>query len=127
MAEIEVGSAKDRAQVKRRLFNALKREGCFWSYDPKSVKLSNMTDEFLISLVLEHLDLDYISLLFILYPSKKIKRIWLDQIVPQGDYLLEANLAIAVCFFHVKRPLAYIKRMTTRHLNKFSYEYQWDN
>ncbi len=45
--------------------------------------------------VLIHLDLPEIDLLFRLYSKKMIKRIWLDEVVIQGDYLRNMNICLA--------------------------------
>ena len=46
------------------LFRHLKKEHAFWSYDPKSVTLARMGDDFLIEKVLYHLDWEDIMKLF---------------------------------------------------------------
>mgnify|MGYP000037290200 CR=1 FL=1 len=41
----------------------------------------------LIEKTLLHLDLEEISQLFLVYPFKKIKQVWLDYLIPQEEYL----------------------------------------
>ena len=96
----------------------LKAENCFWSYSEDSVK--NIPDEILIEKTLVYLDLPEIEALFLLFPYKKIKKVWREQMVPQGDYLYTLNRFLAWYYFHVKRPDQYLKAMTTRHFNKMN-------
>lgn len=100
----------------KELVRKLKDEHCFWSYAEDSVK--NIPDEILIEKTLVYLDLDEIDSLFHLFPYKKIKKVWLEQLVPQGDYLYSLNRFFAWYYFHAKRPDQYIKSMATRHYNK---------
>ena len=74
--------------------------------------------DMLIEKTLLHLDLEEINQLFLIYPFKKIKRVWLDYLVPQAEYLYTLNRFFAWYYFKAKKPDAYIKSMATRHLNK---------
>ena len=102
--------------VKQELLAKLKQEHCFWSYNENSIK--DIPDDMLIEKTLLHLDLDEISQLFLIYPFKKIKQVWLDYLVPQGEYLYTLNRFFAWYYFKVKKPDAYIKSMATHRLNK---------
>lgn len=107
-----------KAEIKRQLLKKLKQEHCFWSYDFSSI--NNITDEFLIELVLLHLDLKDINKLFLIYPYKQIKACWIRNLIPQGSYLYTLNKFLAFYYFNAKRPGAYVKAMATRQLNKIS-------
>lgn len=98
------------------ILKKLKAEHCFWSYSDNSVK--DVPDDILIEKTLVHLDLPEIDSLFLLFPYKKVKKVWLEQMVPQGEYLYTLNRFLAWYYFHVKRPDQYLKTMTTRHFNK---------
>ena len=102
--------------VKQELLAKLKQEHCFWSYNENSIK--DIPDDMLIEKTLLHLDLEEINQLFLIYPFKKIKRVWLDYLVPQAEYLYTLNRFFAWYYFKAKKPAAYIKSMATRHLNK---------
>lgn len=104
--------------IKQELLAKLKQEHCFWSYNEDSIK--NIPDDVLIEKTLLHLDLDEIDRLFQLYPFKKVKRVWLDCLVPQEEYLYTLNRFLAWYYFKVKKPDAYIKSMATRHFNKLT-------
>ncbi len=71
--------------VKQELLAKLKQKNCFWSYNADSIK--NISDEILIEKTLLHLDLNDINRLFIIYPFKKTKKVWLDYLIPREDYL----------------------------------------
>lgn len=98
------------------LLQKLKAENCFWSYNSDSVK--DVPDDILIEKTLVYLDIPEIDTLFQLFPFKKIKKVWLEQMVPQGEYLYTLNRFLAWYYFHVRRPDQYLKAMTTRHYNK---------
>ena len=75
----------------------------------------------LIEKTLLHLDLDEINQLFLIYPFKKIKQVWLDYLIPQEEYLYTLNRFFAWYYFKAKKPDAYIKSMATRHLNNSAF------
>lgn len=105
-----------RDVVKQELLAKLKQEHFFWSYNENSIK--DIPDDMLIEKTLLHLDLEEINQLFLIYPFKKIKQVWLDYLVPQAEYLYTLNRFFAWYYFKAKKPDAYIKSMATRHLNK---------
>lgn len=105
-----------KIEIKQVLEDELKRENCFWSYDASSV--DDVPQNMLIEKTLIYLDLKEIDLLFQLYPYKQIKQVWLDRLVPQGEYLYTLNRFFAWYYFKAKRPDQYVKSMATRHFNK---------
>ena len=102
--------------IKSELLDKLKREHRFWSFDQSSIK--EVPDDILIEMTLIYLDLEEIDQLFQIYPYKQVKAVWLERLVPQGDYLYTLNRFLAWRYFKAKRPDAYIKSMATRHFNK---------
>lgn len=100
------------------LISKLKEEHCFWSYDEQSV--IDVPDDILIEKTLVYLDIPEIDALFSLFPYKKIKKVWLEHLIPQGDYLYTLNRFFAWYYFHAKQPDQYIKSMATRYFNKIS-------
>jgi len=101
--------------IKSELVDKLKQENCFWSFNNDLIEIS---DEILIEKTLLHLDLPEIDKLFKIYPLKKIKQVWLDYLVPQGEYIYNLNRFIAWYYFNSKSPDSYIKAMATRYYNK---------
>ena len=87
--------------VKQELLAKLKQEHCFWSYNENSIK--DIPDDMLIEKTLLHLDLEEINQLFLIYPFKKIKQVWLDYLVPQAEYLYTLNRFFAWYYFKAKK------------------------
>ena len=110
-------SRADRDARKHFLIEKLKEENRFWSYAPGFAD-SDVPDDILIEKTLIYLDLDEIKVLFELYGKQKVKRVWLERLVPQGDYLYTLNRFFAWFYFRVKKPDMYVKSMETRILNR---------
>jgi hypothetical protein len=108
---------QNREGIKSYLMRQLWKERAFWSFDKASCR--DLSDRNLIKYVLIHLDLKDTDRLFDLYPKRLIKRVWRDELVPQGDYLLSMNLCYALLYFDAKRPAQYLKSLTTRHINQW--------
>lgn len=104
--------------VKSYLLSRLKEENCFWSYDVS--KMNEISDESLIEYVLLYLDIDDINKLFPLFGYKKVKRVWLDRVAPQGEMFRQYNILYAWYYFGAKRPEAYVKGIETRHVNRIT-------
>lgn len=104
--------------IKQSLLAQLKEERAFWSYNPDSIKLSNLGDDLLIAMTMRYLDLKEINMLFSIFSRKKIKSAWRALLVPEGDYLRTLNRFFAWYYFKAKYPDAYLKSLQTRHLNK---------
>lgn len=100
----------------QEIIRKLKAENCFWSYSEDSIM--NIPNDIIIEKTLVYLDLPEIDALFRIFPFKQIKRVWLEQMVPQGEYLFTLNRFLAWYYFRIKRPDQYLKAMTTRHYNK---------
>lgn len=101
------------------MVDRLMKAGAFWSYDRASVR-SSITDRQLIEETLIRLDIDDINLLFELFPLRKIKKVWLETMVIQGDYYYSLNRFYAWYYFSIRYPDRYLKSMQTRHLSKFT-------
>jgi len=107
---------QSHSDIKKYLEKRLIEENSFWSFEKSSCH--NLSDWNLIKYVLIRLDLDDIKYLFQLYPKSKIKDVWLNELIPQGDYFLEMNICFALLYFGAKRPRQYVKTMETRMLKK---------
>ena len=104
--------------IKKMLFRHLKKEHAFWSYDPKSVTLARMGDDFLIEKVLYHLDWEDIMKLFEIYPKTHIKEVWKNKLCPLGNYFDKMNILYATVLFDIKNPKRYIKTQSNRFIRK---------
>ena len=107
---------QERYNIKRLLFRHLKKEHAFWSYDPASVTLARMGDDFLIEKVLYHLDWDDIMRLFEIFPKNQIKEVWKNQLCPLGAYFDKMNILYATVLFDIKNPKRYIITQGNRFL-----------
>lgn len=107
-------TAKDA--IKSELLDKLKQEHCFWSFNSDSIK--EVSDDLLIEKTLLYLDMEEIRQLFSIFPFKKIKQVWRDYLLPQGEYLYTLNRFLAWYYFRVKNPDTYMKAMETRYFNK---------
>ena len=70
--------------------------------------------------VLIYLDLDDINKLFQILPYEQIRKSWRDNLIPLGERYYSLNRFLALYYFNVKRPGAYVKSIITRHLNKLA-------
>lgn len=102
--------------IRSLLLRKLKKENCFWSYDVS--KIDAISDESLIEHVLLYLDIADINKLFSLFGYKKVKRVWLERVAPQGEMFRQYNILYAWYYFGAKRPEAYVKSIETRHMNR---------
>ena len=102
--------------IRKELISKLKEKHCFWSYDVDSI--TDVPDGMLVELVMIYLDLDEINLLFQLFPKKEVKRMWLENVVAQGERYHVLNRAFAWYYFGIKRTDRYVKAMETRQFKK---------
>lgn len=106
------------AEIKNILSEQLKQEHCFWSvHDPSA---NDIPDDVLIEKVLVYLDIPDIDKLFTIYSPRKVKSVWLHNLVPQEEYYHTLNRFIAWWYFGIKHPDTYLKKMVTRHLNRIA-------
>ena len=104
--------------IKEILSKKLIGRNSFWSYD--LVKDVSIPDDILIEKTLLYLDIEDINKLFVLFPTKKIKKVWRNRLVIQGDYFGKLNKLLAWMYFDIKNPEKYIKTTISQHINKLS-------
>ena len=90
----------------------------YWSFNMTID--TQIPDDILIEKTLLYLDINDINKLFSLYSNKKIKQIWRERLVIQGDYYLRLNKFLAWMYFDIKNPDKYINRILNQHIAKFS-------
>lgn len=103
---------------KQAILDKLMEENAFWSYDMESE--TSLPDDILIAESLIHLDIPDINKIIELYGKRKVKQVWLNHLVKQGDYYRELNRLLSWLYFDIKKPDAYLKSMLTRHYNKLA-------
>lgn len=107
----------EKDEIKSYLFELLKKEQAFWSYNTDLISLDNYSDERLVADTIRFLDIDEIKELFKIYTFEFVKKCWRKMLIPEGEYLHTLNRFIAWYFFDIKQPDRYLKSMETRHLN----------
>ena len=116
--EMKWEETRDPQQIRKALSSKLHRINAFWSYEPASVK--QIPDDVLIEKVLEHLDIEDIRLLFLLFPKKDIKRVWKEKMLRQEPDLHGLNRLYAFLFFDIKDPDKYIRNYKSRWNKKLN-------
>lgn len=106
----------DKSKIRHEILRQLIDENRFWSYDVSNESL--ISDEEIIEKTLVYLDLEQIKQIFKIFSFNKIKRVWIDRLVPQDDYYHTLNRFFAWYYFKSKSPDKYLKSLKTRHLNK---------
>jgi len=102
---------------KEILSKKLIERNSFWSYNMQQD--THIPDELLIEKTLIYLDIEDINKLFALFPYRKIKQVWRNRLVIQGDYYRSLNKLLAWMYFGIKNPDSYLKTCVTQHINKF--------
>ena len=107
---------QSQEDIKKYLEKRLRENHVFWSFEQDAT--ARLSDWNLIKYVLIHLDLDDINYLFKIYPKKKIKKVWIEELIPQGEYLISMNICFALIYFDAKNPRIYVNSLMTRQFNK---------
>jgi len=95
------------------LINKLIKKNLFWSYNLQQGDY--FPDDLIIEKTLIYLDIDDLNYLFSVYSAKKIKQVWLERLVIQGDYYRKLNRLLAWMYFDVKNPDKYINGILNKH------------
>lgn len=106
------------SKKKAYLIDKLKEENAFWSYQGRDISELTLSDQDLITMTLRYLDLKEIDILFTLFSYNRIKYVWKQKLVPEGDYLYTLNRFLAWYYFKSKRPDQYLNSLETRYYNK---------
>jgi hypothetical protein len=96
--------------------HSLKELNAFWSYNASNVSEKTISDEMLIEKSLVHLDIADLKKLFSLFPYKKIKTVWKNQLCTQDPYYHGLNTMLAYLYFDIKNPDRYLKTIGKRNL-----------
>ncbi|MBP5372136.1 MAG: hypothetical protein J6Y55_09480 [Bacteroidales bacterium] len=97
----------DKLQEKKTLVQKLVEQGYMWSYD---VLTNGASDVLIIEKSLLHLEFEDMHYVFDLYGFNKVKKVWKERLLPQGEYLSVINFLLAALFFHIKNPTKYIEK-----------------
>jgi len=106
----------DNQIIKKDLFTTLKKLNAFWSYNAFDISEKTISDEMFIEKGLVHLDIADLNRLFLLFPYKKIREVWKNQLCTQEPYYHGMNTMLAYLYFNIKNPDRYLKTIRNKHL-----------
>ena len=106
----------ENLKIRRNLLSSLKKLNAFWSYDVSDISEKTISDDMLIEKSLVHLDIDDLKKLFSIFPHKKIKEVWKNQLCVQEPYYHGLNTMLAYLYFDIKNPDRYLKTISRRNL-----------
>ena len=106
----------NKQKIKSDLLKAFKKMNAFWSYNAAGVSEKTLSDDFFIEKSLIHLDIADLKKLFSLFPYKKIREVWRNQLCIQEPYYHGLNTMLAYLYFDVKNPDRYLKTISKRNL-----------
>jgi putative transposase len=99
LSVVAVSKIKTIFIEKEKLFEKLKKEGLFWSYD-KNIKYENFNENIFIEHTLKYGDFDDIKKLVNLFGKRKIKRVW-EKSMKNDTRFIKINLLIAKVFLGI--------------------------
>ncbi len=100
LSVVSISKLKKIFFEKERLFEKLKKEGLFWSYD-KQIKYENFSESVFIEHALKYGDFDDIKKLIQLFGKRKVKKIW-ESTMKNDTRFIKINLLIARVFLGLK-------------------------
>jgi hypothetical protein len=106
----------NKQNIKNDLLQSLKKLNAFWSYNASKVSIKNISDDLFIEKALVHLDIIDLKKLFLLFPYKKIREVWRNQLCKQEPYYHGINTMLAYLYFNIKNPDRYLKTISNKHL-----------
>jgi hypothetical protein len=112
IAELHVMN-KRAINIREHLNRELVAERAFWSYDIPDSGL--FPDEFIIEKTLISLDIEDINKLFLIFPKRKIKKIWNEKLIINDEQFHSMNLLFAHLYFNIKNPERYLKSCLNKH------------
>ena len=104
---------KGEKDIRRQLIRELETKRIFWSY--KNPEPNLIPDDFLVEKTLINLDIEDINKLFLIFPKRKIMIIWNERVVINDAQFHSMNLLIALLYFNIKDPEAYLERYLNKH------------
>jgi len=96
LSVVSISKLKKIFFEKEKLFEKLKKEGLFWSYD-KNIKYENFSESVFIEHTLKYGDFDDIKKLMQLFGKRKVRRIW-EKTMKNDNRFIKINLLIARVF-----------------------------
>lgn len=100
-----------RQKSKEYIINILHSKGSFWSYESNQ---KNIDDDSLIEKALLYLDFEDMDKLFVCYSKRKIKDVWKNRLLIQGNFYNKINWLLAVMVFNIRKPDRYLEKYGSR-------------
>lgn len=104
---------KEEEDIRKQLNQELVIKRAFWSYKIPYPDL--IPDEILIEKTLINLDIEDINKLFLIFPKRKIRKIWNEKIVINDAQFHSMNLLLALLYFKIKNPESYLESCLNKH------------
>lgn len=98
--------------TKQELYDNLKTQGIFWSYDVE--KIEYIGDNLLIEHTLIWGDVPDILNLFKVFTKEEIIDVWNRKIVPDERYF-KLNIYLGYIFFDLENPYSYIEEISKKY------------
>jgi len=96
LSVVSISKIKKFFFEKEKLFEKLKKEGLFWSYN-KNIKYEDFNENIFIEHTLKYGDFDDIKKLLTLFGKRKIKKVW-EKSMKNDTRFIKINLLIARVF-----------------------------
>jgi len=96
LSVVSISKIKKIFFEKEKLFEKLKKEGLFWSYN-KNIKYEDFDENIFIEHTLKYGDFDDIKKLLTLFGKRKIKKLW-EKTMKNDTRFIKVNLLIARVF-----------------------------
>jgi Helix-turn-helix. len=107
-----------REHIRSELCTAIRSSVALWSYE--EVQANDLSDDDIIENTFLYLDMPEIAMMMRIFRRDKIKQVWKDRLVVQGEYLHDLNVMIARLYFGIKKPDRYLKAVESQFFNKLN-------
>ena len=104
----------NKNQLRKGLEQKLIEENAFWSYDKSSIVI--IPDDVLIEKVLLYLDIEDVQILFLIFPKRKIQKVWQEVVLSREPLYHNLNRLYAFLLFDIKHPDRYIRYYKNKHI-----------
>lgn len=94
--------------VRRKIYEKLKRQGYLWSEGNNVI-----SDDVLIQKSLQFLEFEELNEMINFFGYDNVRNVWIRDMVTQGSYLETLNWLLALFFFHIEDPDAFLN--TKKH------------
>ena len=104
--------------LRHSICGKLMKINAFWSF--ADVTEESISDEDMIEKTFIHLDMAEISQLFEMFPHNYIKKVWIERMACQGDYLHSLNMMIAQYYFNIRNPRRFLHKQEMARIKQLT-------